>query len=88
MIRSHKQDIGVVPKPAHGIAQYALPIAAQISFHFYEARTELTALDHAACHNILRRESGLRIAEMYQRYCTSGSSVRLQSLRLRDWILP
>ena len=30
-------------------------------------------------------ESGLRIAEMYQRYCTSGSSVRPKSLRSRDW---
>ena len=31
-------------------------------------------------------ESGLRIAEMYQRYCTSGSSARPQSLRLMDWM--
>src|SRR5437588_1452752 len=31
-------------------------------------------------------ESGLRIAEMYQRYCTSGSSVRPKSLRSRDWM--
>jgi len=30
-------------------------------------------------------ESGLRIAEMYQRYCTSGSRARSQSLRLMDW---
>ncbi len=30
-------------------------------------------------------ESGLRIAEMYQRYCTSGSSARPKSLRLMDW---
>jgi hypothetical protein len=31
-------------------------------------------------------ESGLRIAEMYQRYCTSGSSARPRSFRLRDWM--
>ena len=46
---------GVVPKPAQGIPQDALLVAAQIDFHFHEARTELTALDHAAGHNILRR---------------------------------
>ena len=31
-------------------------------------------------------DSGSRIAEMYQRYCTSGSRARPQSLRLMDWI--
>ena len=45
---------GVIPKPAHGIPQHAFLVAAQIDFHFHEACTELTALDHAACHNILR----------------------------------
>jgi len=45
---------GIVPKTALGIPQDALPVAAQIDFHFHEARTELTALDNAAGHNILR----------------------------------
>ena len=46
---------GVVPKPTHGIPSDALDVTTQIDFHFYETCTELTALDDAACHNILRR---------------------------------
>ena len=45
---------GVVPKPAQRIPLYALLVAAQIDCHFHQARTELTALDHAAGYNILR----------------------------------
>ena len=45
---------GVIPKPAHGIPQHTVPVAAQIDFHFHKAGTELTALDHAAGYNILR----------------------------------